>query len=153
MWWKFKSYKSVAAFAVAAVMLMIAVSLGSCQKRNNMGPLRGQWQIMSIERPGQEPEVPDAPRRYICFDLKIIQLTTSLNDIAADNPYYIGEVSGEDPNYTFTFPYDQADPATWLPELQKWGIDGNPANAEVLELNSSTLRMKVGSNTLTLRRF
>lgn len=124
----------------------------SCSKDNNMGPLRGQWQLLTIEYPDGNVVTPgpDGVRRYISFDQKVIQLTAT--DDSDLNFYKCGgNVVGETPDLTFNFPYSE-DPAG-AATIALWGIDENPAKVTVTELKGDRLVMKVGDNILTLRKF
>lgn len=136
--------------AALAVIALVLLPPASCQKCNHMGELRGQWQLMTVERPGLPTETPRDPRLYISFDQNVIQLTSS-DDNAMFDGRYAGKVVGETPDLLFDFPYN-TDPQT-LQLIQPWGIDENPATVKVEKLDKSQLRMKVGDNILTLRRF
>ncbi|MDE5653006.1 MAG: lipocalin-like domain-containing protein [Muribaculaceae bacterium] len=138
---------SLLTFLLATI---ITLALGSCKKENTMGELRGQWQLMTIERPGADTEVPEVRRLYISFDQNLIQLT-STDDLEMFGTKFTGEVSGTTPDLIFNFPYDTTPADMQL--IAPWGIDENPVNATVETLDHSTLRMKVGQNVLTLRRF
>lgn len=144
-----KNYK-ISGLGWLMFMILLPLLIASCAKDNNMGKLRGQWQLMTVERPDTETVVADAPRLYMSFDQGLLQLTTS-DDKEMFAPQYIATVSGEEPNLKFNFPYDTYPES--MDELAKWGIDTNPANVKVIELNAKSLVLDVDGNILTLRRF
>lgn len=132
------------------VLLLLLLTFTSCSKDNSMGQLRGQWQIMTIEHPDGEIEKPAAPRLYISFDQNILQLTSS-DDLENFNAKYIGQVTGESPNLTFSFPaYIGQDKLSFI---MRWGIESDPAAVKVENLTGNAMTLKVGSNILTLRKF
>ncbi len=134
---------------------MIAVIAGlllfsSCSKDNKMGALRGQWQIMTIDYPDGHSVAPDSPRLYISFDQNLLQLTSS-DDLEGFNSKYIGQVTGESPDLTFSFPaYTGQDK---LSIISRWGIESDPVAVKVEELKGGSMTLKVGQNVLTLRKF
>lgn len=142
--------KSYFSYITALVLTIICLLNTSCSKDNEMGKLRGQWQLMTIERPDAETIVVDAPRRYMSFDQGLLQLTTS-DDKEMFQPKYIATVAGEEPNLTFNFPYD-TDPSA-MSLIAEWGIDTNPAKVKVITLDSKALVLDIDDNILTLRRF
>lgn len=142
--------------AMAAAFIIIPMS---CAKGNHMGKLRGMWQITRIETPdpanpgGPDIEVAMDERRYISFDQWVVQLTRQ-DDISIpdfDFRLYAGKVDGEEPDFTLTFP--ECNSAAKLKELGKWGIDSNPVEMHVIKLDSKELVVRMGDNTLTMRRF
>lgn len=171
------NYKNTFRKASTAIvmLLLMAIFMPSCQKNNNMGQLRGQWQILSIQRPivgnegdagsdaennagnnagidmGYETEVPANPRLYLSFDLNVVQLTDSDDSTLTDDGKYIGQVAGENPDYVFTFPYNKTDATMAL--IAPWGFDENPVNVHIEKRDGNSMIMKVGNNILQLRKF
>lgn len=141
----------VLTFVSMALAIIVSIFASSCQRDNNMGDMRGQWQILSIDYPDGTSYAPREPRLYMSFDQKILQLTTSDNDVAGDDGRYMGIVSGDEPDLTFSFPYNTT-PATML-LIKRWGIDENPAQVKVEKLDGSQMRLKIGNNILTFRKF
>ncbi|MDE5843604.1 MAG: lipocalin-like domain-containing protein [Muribaculaceae bacterium] len=136
------------------IILIIATSLvfifASCSKGNDMGEIRGQWQLLTIQYPDGTTVQPDGTRRYISFDLHVIQLTATDD---SDSNFYrcVGNVTGDVPDMTFNFPYVNTE--NDYRNLANWGISANPVSVTVTTLNGNHLVMKVGDNILTLRRF
>lgn len=135
---------------IIAVVMFFAGLASSCSKDNSMGPLRGQWQIMAIDYPDGQIVNPSDPRLYISFDQNLLQLTSS-DDLEGFNPRYIGQVTGETPDLTFSFPaYVGQDK---LSIISRWGIESDPAVVKVVSIKGGDMTLKVGENTLTLRKF
>ncbi|MDE6271655.1 MAG: lipocalin-like domain-containing protein [Muribaculaceae bacterium] len=135
-------------------LLIVAVTgillFGSCSKDNKMGPLRGQWQILTIEYPDARSVTPTSPRLYISFDQNLLQLTSS-DDLEGFNPRFIGQVTGEAPDLTFSFPaYTGQDK---ISIISRWGIESDPVAVTVLQIKGGSMTLKVGQNILTLRKF
>lgn len=139
-------------YGIITLLLLLAVVAAGCTdyKGNDMGKLYGQWQVMTIERPDLPTESPDSPRLYMSFNQHLLQLTSS-DDAEMFNGRYIAQVAGEEPDLTFSFPYDTTPEQMRM--ISRWGIDANPADVKVLTLDGSTLKMKVGDNIITLRKF
>lgn len=135
-----------ALIAVLAGIFLIV----SCSKDNKMGALRGQWQILTIEYPDGNTISPESPCLYISFDQNLLQLTSS-DDLEGFNPRYIGQVTGETPDLTFSFPaYTGQDK---LSVISRWGIESDPVAVSVEEIKGGSMTLKVGQNILTLRKF
>lgn len=116
-----------------------------------MGAMRGHWQIMEILRPSGDVDVPENPRLYMSFDQHIVQLTTSEDDIVGDDGRYVGQVTGDDLDMVFTFPYNNTPEKLAL--IAPWGIDETPVEVTVESLKGGNMILKIGENILTLRRF
>lgn len=115
-----------------------------------MGDLQGQWQVMSIEYPDGDIVNPSSPRLYISFNLNVLQLTTS-DDLEGFDARYIGQVTGESPDLTFSFPaYTGEDK---LDIISRWGIESDPVAVTVESNKSGRMVMKIGNNIVTLRKF
>ncbi|MDE5902248.1 MAG: lipocalin-like domain-containing protein [Muribaculaceae bacterium] len=139
--------------AVTLLLLILAAlaTVGaSCSRSNRMGKIHAMWQVMSIERPGEEPQTEFEPRLYYNFDQNVLQLTRSSDDTQSQGRY-AANVSGEDPDYILDFPYDTDSYGMSL--IRPWGIDENPVSMTVLELDNKTLVMRIGENVITCRRF
>ena len=138
--------------ALFLIFPLFAILIGACEKSNNMGELRGQWQLISIQYPDGSVTSPgpEGVRRYLSMDLHVVQLTSTDN---SDLNFYkvAGDVSGETPDLTFYFPYSEDQQGRDV--LSLWGIDDNPARVTVSTLDHNRLVMRVGNNILTLRRF
>lgn len=130
--------------------LLSPLLTGGCSRSNNMGKIHAMWQVMSIERPGEQPETDFSPRLYYSFDQGVLQLTRSSDDTQSQG-WYAANVTGEDPEYTLDFPYDY-EPQN-LDRIRPWGIDANPVAMTVIELDNKTLVMKIGDNIISCRRF
>ncbi len=136
--------------ALPVVALAIIIFASACSRSNNMGKLHAMWQVMSIEYPDGTVTDDFSPRLYYNFDQNVVQLCTS-DDQTQSQGWYAGNVSGEDPDYIFSFPYNETE---WnMLKIQPWGIDENPAPVHILELDGKTLRMKLGENIITCRKF
>ncbi|MDE6234650.1 MAG: lipocalin-like domain-containing protein [Muribaculaceae bacterium] len=136
--------------AVVMLMVMTSAIVSSCSKNNSMGPLRGQWQILSITYPDGKSVEPSQPRLYISFDQNLLQLTSS-DDLEGFNSRYIGQVTGESPDLTFSFPaYTGRDK---LDIISRWGIESDPAVVKVENISGNSMTLKVGTNILSLRKF
>lgn len=144
---------------VAAIMSVIILTSGACKRGNTMGELRGMWQVMLIETPdadnpgGDNIERPMSKRLYISFDQDVVQLSDE-NDEQKTEGYlavYAGEVTGENPAYTLRFA--SGDAADGMRIRRAWGIDTNPVKMQVLTLDRKQLIVKMGDNTITMRRF
>lgn len=137
---------------IFCALLGLTILLGACAKGNNMGSLRGQWQLLSIELPDGRVEstVSDESRRYISFDQNIVQLTAT--DHSADKfQKAAGSVSGESPDLKFYFPNSEDVIGREL--LAKWGIYDNPVEIKVVSQKGDRLILKAGTSILTLRKF
>ncbi len=135
----------------AILIIILTIVLSSCEKKNIMGPLQGQWQIMSIERPDHTIDEPRDPRLYLRFNLGVLQLSGNPESAGVDIPEYVAEVTGEDPDYTFNFPYVKTEAQQQL--ITQWGIDANPVKVTVQSNSSGTMVLKIGENILTIRKF
>ena len=145
-----KTLRALLGALILPVVLLCVSALQGCEKSNEMGKLRGQWQLLTIEYPDGEVVTVDNPRRYIVFDQWIVQLT-STDDDTMFTGYWTGTVTGTDPDYVFDFPYDKDE--SNLERIAPWGIDDWHVAVHVSTLDSKRLVMKAGDNTLTLRRF
>ena len=146
---KTRTLKSNAFLAILCGFILFMFA-DSCTKDNNMGPLRGQWQILSVGYPDGRVVNPTAPRLYISFDQNLLQLTSS-DDLEGFNSKFIGQVTGESPDLTFSFPaYTGQDK---LSCISRWGIESDPAVVKVESLKGGAMTLKVGNNILTLRKF
>lgn len=133
------------------LIIMVIAGLSGCAKKNTMGPLQGFWQVMSIERPGEEIITPDSPRLYYRFNLGVLQLSGTEESSGVDIPQFVAEVCGEDPDYTFNFPYVKSTADRAL--IAEWGIDENPVAVHIEGIKGGIMTMKIGENILTLRKF
>lgn len=138
------------AFFVILFGFLFLFFANSCTKDNKMGPLRGQWQILSIGYPDGRMVNPAEPRLYISFDQNLLQLTSN-DDLEVFNSKYIGQVTGESPDLTFSFPaYTGQDKLSYI---SRWGIESDPVAVKVESLKGDAMTLKIGNNILTLRKF
>lgn len=130
---------------LALQMLLAVVLLGGCVNHPINGDLDGQWQVMNIEKGGEDLGV--VGQRYICVQLHVVQLTQG-GIFATGNLHYTkgGDTIGID------FPEIEADTSDFV-KLSEWGVYENPVTFHIEELTRKRLVMSCGDVRVTCRKF
>lgn len=131
-------------FNILAVVVMFTLLLaaGSCSKDNINGALDGQWQIKEISDGNSTFELTE--KRYISFQLHVCQLRVWGKVFANGNLKYNGKTIKID------FPYVEGEENE---RLKEWGIFANPAEFEVVSLDSDRLVIRRRDITVRLVKF
>ncbi len=141
----------------ACVMLF-----ASCDKMPKNGDLDGMWQLMTVERAGEEAEFVKTKKLYYSFQLDLVQLNdaTMPNDRGGYYAYFkhsgdslfirkicfpSANETAADNNIEFT----SAD----LPKIAPWGIYTLNPRFKVWELDSDDMVLESNEAKLTFRKF
>lgn len=136
-----KSWKS---YNLLPVILMILLSLGSCQKEPINGDLDGRWQILEIETEEGAFNVKNQ-QLYYNFSLHVCNLS-----------YYggiftEGNLSYENNIIKIYFPYIETPAGMAL--LETYGIYSNPVIFRVVYIDKKKLIIQNDESLVILRKF
>jgi hypothetical protein len=128
------------------ILSLITLVSPSCRRASHNGKIDGFWKITEIAYTPQEDRgenIVYPEDLFICVNLELLQLANPDTDITGILSCHLDEdrISVEFP----TNPTEQ--------KLYGYGFAGNPANLDILTLDSKHLVLRSSAATITCRRF
>ncbi len=146
---------------ISITFLVLSILATSCDKVPKNGDLDGMWQLMILEKAGEQPENVKTKKIYYSFQLDLVQL----NDVAHSgrNAYYAYFKNSGDSLFIrkICFPSTNESAADNnieftdedLPKLAPWGIYTLNPRFKIWKLDSDDMILQSKEAKLIFRKF